>query len=148
MFLCIVRKSRVNNYGFGKVGIRFVRIDNPFNESTVDRFGWVSRIGKRVSIMRPVPTIPIPISPTLLPSFLNPLSPCQSDPLCDTEKSFEFSPSTHHDQQVLSIVFDSEDRGKRHIDIFEQFWVQSTRKITERVEERIGDELNSAGEVL
>ena len=46
MFFCRVRKSRVKNYGFGKVGVRFVRIDDPFDESAMDRFGHASRIGK------------------------------------------------------------------------------------------------------
>ena len=127
MFFCIVRKGRMKNYSFRKVGIRFIGIDNSFNISAMDRFGCASRIGKQVSIIGPMPTVAIPVFPTPLPSFLNPLSPRQPDLLGATEKSFKFSLGTHHDQKVLSVVFDSEDGGKRHINVLEQFWVQRTQ---------------------
>ena len=55
----------------------------------MDHFGYVSGIGKRVSITGPIPTIAIPVFSTLLPSFLNPLSSYQSNLLSDTEKLFK-----------------------------------------------------------
>ena len=35
MFFCVVKKGRMKNYGFRKVGIRSIGIDNSFDVSTL-----------------------------------------------------------------------------------------------------------------
>ena len=127
-----IHDCRMKNYSFRKVRIRSIGINNSFNLSAMDHFGCASRIGKRVSIIGPISTVAIPAFSTLLPSFLNPLSPHQSNLLGNTEKLFKFSPGTHHNQKVLSVVFNSEDGGKGHIDVLKQFWLKVPGRLPNR----------------